>query len=124
MDWDLGSLRFVMNNRNIALTEWEIAGFKIISEDLFSLARNGRVFEIQDLFRGGIDPDSMDKNGNTVLIIACQNNHKDLARLCLQFNADINIKNNNNKSSLDYAIQYNYKSLSSYLLKKGANPSS
>ena len=113
-----------MTSRNIALTEWEIAGSKIISENLFSLARNGRVFEIQDLFRGGIDPDSMDKNGNTVLLIACQNNHKDLARLCLQFNADINWKNNLNKPSLDYAIQYNYSSLKSYLLKKGASPNS
>lgn len=111
-----------MTSRNIALTEWEIAGSKIISENLFTLARNGRVFEILDLFRGGIDPDSMDKNGNTVLIIACQNNHKDLARLCLQFNADINFKNNLSKSALDYTIQYNYPSLQTYLLKKGANP--
>lgn len=108
-------------NRNIALTEWEIAGTKIISENIFSLARNGRVFEIQDFFRGGIDPDSMDKNGNTILIIACQNNHKDLARLCLQYNADINWRNNFQKSALDFTRQYGYSGLESYLIKNGAS---
>jgi ankyrin repeat protein len=109
-----------MNNRNIALTEWEIAGARIVNENIFRLARNGRVFEIQDLFRGGIDPDSMDKNGNTVLIIACQNNHKDLARLCLQFRADVNWKNNLGKNALDYARQYRYDRLRDYLVRKGA----
>lgn len=108
-------------NRNIALTEWEIAGAKIINENIFYQARNGRVHEIQDLFRGGIDPDSIDKNGNSILIIACQNNHKDLARLCLQYSADINWRNNAGKSALDFAVMYKYKNLESYLLKKGAN---
>ena len=110
-----------MNNRNIALTEWEIAGSKIVNNNIFTLARNGRVFEIQDLFRGGIDPDSMDKNGNTILIIACQNNFKDLARLCLQFSADINWKNNHGKTAADYARQYGYKKLQDYLIRKGGS---
>ena len=110
-----------MNNRSIALTEWEIAGSKIVNNNIFTLARNGRVFEIQDLFRGGIDPDSMDKNGNTILIIACQNNFKDLARLCLQVSADINWKNNHGKTAADYARQYGYKKLQDYLIRKGGS---
>lgn len=105
-------------NRNIPLTEWEIAGTRVVTEDIFSLARHGRVHEINDLFRGGIDPDSIDKHGNTILIIAAQNNQKDLAKLCLQFSADINWKNNKGKSALDFAKQYNYKSLEDYLIKK------
>lgn len=111
-------------NRNIALTEWEIAGAKIIQEDIFSLARSGRVFEIQNLFRGGIDPDSMDKHGNTILILACQNNHKDLARLCLQYSCDINWRNNSGKSALDFTRQYKYSHLESYLIRKGAENAS
>ena len=109
--------------RNIALTEWEIAGAKVITENIFILARNGRVMEIQDLFRGGIDADSMDKNGNSILIIACQNNKKNLVKLCLQYSADINWRNNYGKSGLDFAILYKYDKLKDYLIKKGAGTS-
>ena len=107
-------------NRNIALTEWEVAGARIVNENIFILAQNGRVHELQNLFRGGIDPDSIDKHGNTILIIACQNNHIDLVKLCLQYSANINWRNNSGKSALDFALMFRYQKLVNYLFKKGA----
>lgn len=108
-------------NRNIALTEWEVAGARVITENIFTLARNGRAHEIQNLFRGGIDPDSMDKHGNTILILACQNDRKNVVKLCLQYNAEINWKNNNGRSGLYFAILYKYRKLEDYLIRKGAS---
>lgn len=107
-------------NRNIALTEWDLAGDKVINEDIFSMARHGKLHEIQDFFRGGIDPDSIDKQGNTILIIACQNNRKNIVKLCLQYKADVNWKNNYGKTGLDFALLYKYTRLEEYLRRKGA----
>ena len=39
--------------------------------DVFSLARHGKVPELKKIFEMGIDPNSKDKYGNTVLIIGC-----------------------------------------------------
>lgn len=106
--------------RTIPLTEWEYAGERIISQDIFSLARHGRIKEIEDHFKRGIDPDSMDKYGNTLLIIAAQNNQKVIAKLCLKHGADINARNNSGYSAIHYAKLYKYTDLAEYLHKKGA----
>lgn len=37
--------------------------------------------------------DAMDATGNTLLSIACQNNNKRIAKLCLRRDADINTQN-------------------------------
>ncbi|CAG9323813.1 unnamed protein product [Blepharisma stoltei] len=109
-----------MEGRTIALTEWEIAGEKIINQNVFSLARHGKRKELEDLFKGGIDPDSLDRNGNTLFIIACQNNHKSIAKLCLRYGANINWRNNFDKTGKFYAKLFGYTALYEYLSGKGA----
>lgn len=37
--------------------------------------------------------DAMDATGNTLLSVACQNNNKRIAKLCLRRGADINTQN-------------------------------
>ena len=43
----------------------------ITSVDIFSLARHGRMHELRAVLEHGVDPNSKDKSGNTVLIVAC-----------------------------------------------------
>jgi ankyrin repeat protein len=40
-----------------------------------------------------LDMDAKDVTGNTLLSIACQNNNKRIARLCLRRGADLNTQN-------------------------------
>lgn len=106
--------------RTIPLTEWEAAGDRVISQDIFSQTRHGKIKDIEDHFKRGIDPDSMDKQGNTLLIVAVQNNQKVIAKLCLKHGADIDARNNAGHSALYYARLYNYEDVAEYLLRKGS----
>lgn len=48
----------------------------VTSVDIFSLARHGRILQLQQLLEYGVDPNSKDKFGNTILIIGAQNGNK------------------------------------------------
>ncbi|CEG37236.1 Acyl-CoA-binding protein [Plasmopara halstedii] len=92
-------------------------------DTLFSLCRHGKYDEIELLLNSpdwssGIDV--TDVNGNTLLSIACQNNNKRIAKLCLRRGADINTQNLNGQSLLHYCHEYGFHDLMEYLLDKGA----
>ena len=70
----------------------------------------------------GVDPNSRDKNGNTILIIGAQNGNKAVVKLALRNGGDINATNCCGKSAFFYASEYKYMRLAQYLLRKGANP--
>ena len=61
--------------------------------DIFSFARHGHYKELEKLFLEGINPDSKDKFGNTLLIISAQNNNKRILKICLRYGAQINMQN-------------------------------
>ena len=54
--------------------------FDISSVDIFSLARNGKISLLQTSLMSGIEPNSTDKNGNTILIIGAQNGNKSVVK--------------------------------------------
>ena len=70
----------------------------------------------------GVDVNSRDDNGNTILCIACQNGNKRIAKLALRYGADINVSNFNGNTSLHFCYKYgNANTLGAYLIQKGAD---
>lgn len=93
-------------------------------EDIFSYARHGRVEAIEKLLDRGIPINVRDMYGNTLLVIACQNGNKRIAKSVLRRGADINARNHKGNTPLHYCYTYGYgDTLGQYLIKKGADPS-
>ena len=69
----------------------------------------------------GIDPNSKDKFGNTVVIIGAQNGNKAIVKLALRFGGHINMTNTSDNTALHYCTEYGYAELGAYLLSKGAS---
>ena len=90
--------------------------------DIFSLARHNRYVELEDLFLKGIDPDSRDNFGNTILIVASQNGNKRIVKLALRYGSKINLFNIMGNTALHFCYEYNYYEIADYLKSKGANP--
>ncbi len=66
---------------------------------------------------------SQDSLGRTILIVACQYANLDLIKLIISNNPDINIKDNDNKTALDYA-KNNNKKVYKFLESLTINPNS
>ena len=90
--------------------------------DIFSYARHGHYKELEKLFLEGINPDSKDRFGNTLLIISAQNNNKRILKICLRYGAQINMQNLMGNTALHFAREYGYIDIFEYLIKKGADP--
>ncbi len=87
-----------------------------------SYARHGRVEEVDSLLLRGVSVDVRDDNGNTILLISCQNGNKRLVKLALRYGADINLCNFKGNTALHFCYRYGYaKTLGSYLKRKGAD---
>lgn len=71
-------------------------------DDIFSFARHGRIEEIERLLTKGIPVDVRDTYGNTILITACQNGNKRVAKAVLRRGADINARNFKGNTPLHY----------------------
>ena len=52
--------------------------------------------------------DHVDKLGNTLLIISCQNGNTKIAKLCLRRGANVNKQNVNGQTCLHYAFRYGF----------------
>lgn len=74
-------------------------------EDIFSAARHGRIDEIESLLDKGVPVDVRDQFGNTILITACQNGNKRVAKCVLRRGADINARNFKGNTPLHYCYQ-------------------
>jgi len=91
--------------------------------ELFTKARNNRATEVEQEFAKGVNPDTIDKHGNTVLHIACQNGHKRMIKVCLRWGANLNAQNTEGQTPLHFLFNYHYEDLGSYLISKGADDS-
>jgi hypothetical protein len=90
--------------------------------DVFSLARHNRYDDVADLLDKGVPVDVQDAFGNTILLIACQNGLKRMAKLALRKGCDINMQNYKGNTALHFCYAYGYgDSLAAYLIDKGAD---
>lgn len=91
--------------------------------DIFSLTRHNHYSEVERLLDHGFSANLQDIHGNTVLIIACQNGLKRLAKLALRRGADIDMQNYNGNTALHFCFGLKLgDTLGAYLIGKGANP--
>lgn len=74
-------------------------------ESIFSCARHDRREEIERYLNRGIPVDIRDEYGNTMLVTACQNNNKRMAKLLLRRGANINARNYRGNTPLHYCFQ-------------------
>src|SRR5208283_2405562 len=65
--------------------------------------------------------DLKDKNGDTALMLAAWNDHKDIVNLLIKAGADLNLKNNFGDTALIWATTYNQKDIAELLINEGAN---
>ena len=73
------------------------------------------------LKKPGLSVDVRDKFGNTPLIVACQNGHGRLAKMCVRYSADVNAVNHKKNTPLHFTVQYGFNALGDFLVDKGAN---
>lgn len=73
-------------------------------DELFRFSRHGRADEVERLLSSGIPVDVRDENGNTVLIIACQNGNKRVAKAALRRGANINARNLKGNTPLHFCF--------------------
>lgn len=91
-------------------------------EDIFSYARHNRVDDIERMLDSGVPVDIRDQYGNTILLIACQNGLKRVAKAALRRGADINCNNMQGNTPLHFCYAYGYgETLGQYMISKGAN---
>ena len=57
----------------------------------------------------GVDPNSKDMHGNTVLIVGAQNGNKAIEKLALRHGALLNMSNCMGNTALHFATEFNYK---------------
>jgi ankyrin repeat protein len=102
-------------------SENNIRLFDFQKYDIFSFARHNKFSELETLFMEGLNPDSKDEHGNTILIIAAQNNNKRIIKIALRYGAQINMQNMMGNTALHFAKEYKYDSIFEYLIQKGAD---
>ncbi|CAM9805513.1 unnamed protein product, partial [Heterosigma akashiwo] len=67
--------------------------------------------------------DYQDDTGNTLLLLAAQNNNKRIVKLALRRGAEMNKQNVNGQTVLHYAFRYGFDALAEWLLAHGADDS-
>lgn len=91
--------------------------------NVFSYSRHNRSKDLERLLdKTGIPANVRDQHGNTILIVACQNGLKRVAKVALRRGADINARNYKGNTCLHFCFAYGYGStLGKYLVSKGAD---
>ncbi|EQC30146.1 hypothetical protein SDRG_12204 [Saprolegnia diclina VS20] len=87
-------------------------------EALCYAAWKGRTTVVDYLLKKNVSTESRWCGGDTPLIDAARNNHfnhLEIVRLLLDANADLNAKDEDNKTALDWAVEYNYNDVAQLL---------
>lgn len=95
-----------------------------VQHPIFSAVRNGRVSEAQEILVHNsteFDVDTRDSFGNTVLIVAAQNNRKRVTKMCVRAGVPLDARNKQGNTALHYCYGYGYFELGEYLVSKGAD---
>lgn len=96
---------------------------KAISDKNFlDLCKNGTASEISDAINDGADPNAINNNKATPLIIAAMyNRDPEVIRVLLDAGAEINAQNHNGNTALMFAVMFNTYEVTRALLDSGAD---
>jgi len=94
--------------------------------DVFAQARKGHHQKVKDLMAGfGTDKvytvNSMDDQGNTVLLVAARWGHKKIVRHCLRIKMQIDHVNDARHTAVELAVKHNHADVAEYLISKEAS---
>jgi hypothetical protein len=76
---------------------------------------------IQHDLKNGFSPNEIGHNGWTPFLLSVANGDKRLAKLFIEYGADINVKNTLGRSALHFAIKYNFSDFVELLIKHGVD---
>eukprot|EP00931_Biecheleriopsis_adriatica_P072889 TRINITY_DN47276_c0_g1_i1.p1 TRINITY_DN47276_c0_g1~~TRINITY_DN47276_c0_g1_i1.p1 ORF type:complete len:1210 (+),score=282.39 TRINITY_DN47276_c0_g1_i1:26-3655(+) len=110
-----------MNEEGEMVDDDEFADFEKHDNVAFSFVRHNRFEAVEALIQQENDIlVARDEYGNNLLHIACQNDHRRIAKLLLKNGIQVNDQNNRGNTPLHYCYQYNFMQLSDYLIAHGA----
>ena len=89
-------------------------------EDALSSARLGDTAQLVQLLKRGVDPDSVDQNGNTLLILAAREENVDTVKALLGFRPRVSYRNPAGDSALMLTALRGNETLLNILLDAGA----
>lgn len=88
-------------------------------DTLFSKIRHNHYEIVEAALQSGFDPMSVDGNGNTMLHIVAQNNHKKLAQLVIHHGCPLSVRNRKGFTPLDFCRMYKFDNLFAWLEARG-----
>ena len=102
------------------------AGSKVVltpqQQASFGACRHGRKEELTELLASDVvHVNCVNEAGNSLLIVAAQNNHKDLCKALHHRGADLDTQNRLGQTALHFAFAFGYTELGKWLVQKGAN---
>jgi CRP-like cAMP-binding protein len=80
-----------------------------------------RYKRVLDFMKQGCPVDILDEKHNSLLIVAVQNGHLELARMFLELGAQIDWQNDAGATALHYALEYDYPRIARLLRANGAS---
>ena len=89
-------------------------------EDAVSSARLGDTAQLSDLLRRGIDPDTVDANGNSLLILAAREGNAATVKALLQYRPRLGHRNQAGDSALMLAVLRGHEEVAELLIAAGA----
>jgi hypothetical protein len=107
-------------------TQAVAAGSKVVltpqQQSAFGACRHGRKEELTDLLTAGVvHVNCINEAGNSLLVIAAQNNQKDICKALHNRGADLDTPNRLGQTALHFAFAFGYTELGKWLVQKGAN---
>lgn len=98
------------------------ADFERDDSVIFSFVRHNRYDAVEEILIQ--EPEVVfveDESKNSLLITACQNDHRRMAKLLMKMKADVNHQNKRGNTALHFCYQYNFMQLAEYLVSYGAD---
>ncbi len=73
--------------------------------ELFNAVENGDLLATKYLVENGVNPNTYNSIGLTLLMMAASCNHENIVKLLLQYGANVNAKSDNNSNALLWAVR-------------------
>ncbi len=89
---------------------------------VFQAALDGSSKVIYDALDSGFDPNTLDDNNRTIIMMAAYNGHVDIVKLLIEKGADVDAVDNVGRTALMFASTGPFVSTVKILLQAGANP--